>query len=423
MKRFFVIWISLSLCLLAACKHELPVQVEPAVVYPLEAVAVSAAATPAPSQMPAPEPQPVSITIGAVGDIMVVSQHIAAALDEETGDYDFSFSFPAVSAMFNAVDIMCGNLEGALPGKDVDRYSSRQIAPYGVMRFGAPDAFAQALADAGFNFMSTANNHAADYGAAGMINTMNVLDEHGLYHTGTFRSAEARKKPCVIEVNGIRVGFVATTAMFNEGPGITERERNDMLSRIQFFDLIVEDIENCKAAGAEFIIMFAHWDTEYVTKTANGTKIYARRFMEAGVDAIFGAHPHVAQPMAYETVTRPDGSEHTGFVAYSLGNFYTNANFEQSCGLYVQLEITKAADGKVSLTDASYMPTYCLDRYYEEVKYHQMVPALMEASGLRPFGGPIDEREAALLLRARNYIIGICGTDIVPLMEDTCWIN
>ena len=412
--------VCLGLCFTAACKPRLPVDAGLEVTHTPESSQTPAATT-VPSPSPAPEPQPITITIGAVGDIMVVPQHVAAARNEEAGNYDFSFSFPAVSAMFNAVDIVCGNLEGTLPGKDVDRYSSRQIAPYGVMRFGAPDAFAQALVDAGFNFLSTANNHSTDYGAAGIISTIDVLDEHGLYHTGTYRSAEARKKPCIIEVNGIRVGFVATTTVFNEGPGITSEERNEMLSRMQFFDRIVEDIENCKAAGAEFIIMFAHWETEYVTQTATGTKIYARRLLEAGVDAIFGAHPHVVQPMAYETVTREDGAEYTGFVAYSLGNFYTNASFEQSCGLYVQLEITKAVDGRVMLTGASYVPTYCLDRYFDEQRYHQTVPALMDATALKPFGGPIDAREASFLAKARDYVVGICGTDVVPLMEDICW--
>lgn len=420
MSRYFLALTCLGLCLLMACQHAPPA--ETAAVYAMD-VTQTPGATMEPSPSPTPEPQPTTITIGAVGDIMVVSQHVAAALNEETGDYDFSFSFPAVSAMFNAVDIMCGNLEGTLPGKDVDRYSSRQIAPYGMMRFGAPDAFAQALVDAGFGFLSTANNHAADYGATGLMNTIHVLDEYGLYHAGTFKSSDARKMPCIIDANGIRVGFVATTTVYNEGPDMTMEQRNEMLSRMQLFDLVLEDIANCKAAGAEFIIMFAHWDYEYVTKTAAGTKNYAKRLMEAGVDAIFGAHPHVVQPMAYETVTRADGREYTGIVAYSLGNFYTNANFEESCGLFLQLEITKDTDGMVSLTGARYMPTYCLDRYYNEIRYHQMVPALADASGLTPFGGPIDEREANMLTRARDYVIDICGTDIVPLMEDICWIN
>lgn len=379
--------------------------------------------TPTPAPTPTPVPTPVTVTLGAVGDIMVVPKHLTAALDEETGEYDFSFCFPAMSGMFNAVDVMCGNLEGTLPGPDVDRYSSRQTGGYGKMRFGAPDAFAQTLKDAGFDFLTTGNNHAGDYGAAGIVRTIDALDAYGFKHAGTYKSAEARKTPCIMDVKGVRIGFVAVTTCYNTSPGITDDERNEMLARTQFMDLVMADIAVCKAAGADFIIMFPHWDYEYQTVTAGGTRNYARQFLEAGVDAIIGSHPHVVQPMRYETVTRPDGTEYTGLVAYSLGNFFTSELFNTSCGLYVQLEITKDIEGRVSLSGASYMPTYCMDRYIGEVQYHQVVPALADTSGLKAYAGALGVQEQRVVLKARNRVMEICGTDVVPLMEDACWIS
>ena len=431
MKR--IVWIGLSflVCLLAACARNTGERTEAMITENGAAQAGTelpttepiVEASPAPTAEPAPDSQPVTITVGAVGDIMVVPLHLAAAHDEETDTYDFSFSFQAVSEMFRDVDVMCGNLEGTLPGDGVDRYSSRQIGGYGVMRFGAPDSFAKTLVDTGFNFISTANNHAADYGADGIRNTIDVLEANGLAHAGTFRSAEERQNPCVLDVNGIRVGFVAGTTVFNEGPGITEAERNDMLVRFQFPDRLMEDIANCKAAGAELIVMFAHWEMEYVTKTATGTKTRARQLFEAGVDIIFGAHPHVVQMMEYMTVTRADGTEHECFVAYSLGNFYSNEGFEASCGLYAQVEVTKDTDGRITVKNAGYMPLYCLRRDIDEVPFHQVVPALADTSRIGPFYGPINEQEAKLLKRARDYVIEICRTDTVPIMEDICWRN
>lgn len=440
MKRcVFVFLAVLCSVLFAACAQTSGVEAPettaaadvPVVTPGTAALPSASAALSAPEDTPQPSPTPTQppsgrATVGAVGDIMVVRKHLDAAqsLAGAEGSYDFSFLFPGVTDMFRSIDLMCGNLEGTLPGPNVDRYSSRQIGAWNGMRFGSPDLFAETLKDAGFDFLTTANNHTADYGADGIISTIDVLDRYGLYHAGTFRSAEERTgSACVVEVNGIRIGLLAATTLINEGPGITEQQRNEMVSRLQMFDLIQSDIQACRDAGAEFIIMFAHWDTEYTTETANGTRIYARNLLAAGVDAIVGSHPHIVQPFAYETVTRADGTEYTGLVAYSLGNFLTNMDFEYSCGTYLQFELVRGEDGKVTLSNACYSPVYCLTRYEEDTAFHQMIPALSDPSGVQAFGGVLDEREQKLVQKARNFVTEVCGTEVVPLMEDVCWIS
>lgn len=388
--------------------------------------------TPVPTPEPTatPEPEYTSITIGAVGDIMVMPSQITGALDEATGAYDFMRSFVGVKAMFSSVDLMCGNLEGAIAGAEIG-YSNGRTDSEGRIKFNAPDEFAFNLKDAGFDCLTTANNHAGDCDAQGVINTIDTLRSAGLLQTGTFKSKEERL-PIITEINGIKLGILATTEVINGSSNMSRDEKNAMFSRLQNFEEIEADIAACKALGAEFILMFAHWDEEYENRPQKATRAYAEQLLEAGVDAIIGAHPHVVQPIEYVTVTRPDGSEHTGFVAWSLGNFLANMSGECNYGLYVQLTIGKHPDGTVKLDDAVYMPTYC---FAEDITFesqadgktvvkpiHQLVPALEDGTKIVAFD-PLDEKELEQAARARSHVIRICGTDVVPVMEDTCWIN
>ena len=81
-------------------------------------------------------------------------------------------------------------------------------------RFNTPDALGDALKDAGFDLVSTANNHCLDRGYDGMVRTLDVLDKLGLAHVGTYRSAEERAAQngvYVADMGGIKVAFLSYT--------------------------------------------------------------------------------------------------------------------------------------------------------------------------------------------------------------------
>ena len=72
-------------------------------------------------------------------------------------------------------------------------------------------------------------------------------------------------------------------------------------------------------------------------------------------------HPHVPQPYELVTVTREDGTEYSGPVFYSLGNFFCNPSQEPltANGLVGYLSFKKdMVTGKVSFQEAAYVPTY-----------------------------------------------------------------
>ena len=68
------------------------------------------------------------------------------------------------------------------------------------------------LKEAGFDLLSTANNHTKDKGYDGIFRTLDVLDEAGLAHVGTYRSQEERDANSgivVADVGGISVAFLS----------------------------------------------------------------------------------------------------------------------------------------------------------------------------------------------------------------------
>lgn len=92
------------------------------------------------------------------GDIMTHGPQIESAKCEGGRVYDFSSSFDTLASRIGAADLAIGNLETTFAG-----------APYsGYPTFSSPDAMGEALKNAGFDVLTTANNHTADKGKRGL---------------------------------------------------------------------------------------------------------------------------------------------------------------------------------------------------------------------------------------------------------------
>jgi poly-gamma-glutamate capsule biosynthesis protein CapA/YwtB (metallophosphatase superfamily) len=68
-----------------------------------------------------------------------------------------------------------------------------------------------------FDVLSLANNHAFDYGIDGLLDTMTALDGAGARTIGAGAALGDATKPCVVDVNDIRVGFVAFSCLVAAG--------------------------------------------------------------------------------------------------------------------------------------------------------------------------------------------------------------
>ncbi len=305
----------------------------------------------------------------AVGDIMMHNTQITAGYRAETADYNFDAFFAPVQEWLSAADLTVGNLETTLAGKE-KRYT-------GYPMFNSPDAIAEALKTAGFDLLTTANNHSLDRSEFGVIRTLEVLDGLGLAHTGTARSAEERDSILMQEVKGIKLAFLAYTYGTN---GIPIPSGKPYLVNLLEPEQMEADAARAREAGADLVIVFLHFGAEYVNAPSREQRDLAEQLIGAGVDIVLGSHPHVLLPLEKTTVTLPDGTEREGWVIYSLGNFISGQNgLRKETGAMVSFQIHKDfGTGRTEVTKVSYVPTW-VHRYTENSKTRFRVLAIEPA--------------------------------------------
>jgi len=290
----------------------------------------------------------------AVGDIMSHAPQLPGYYDAATKRYDFTPWFRLVKPILKQGDWVVGNLETPLAGADLI-YS-------GYPRFNAPNELADALKDAGFGILTTANNHTLDRGYAGLSRTLALLRKKGLVPVGTSVSKYDSQRLTIVEKNGIRLGFLAYTYGTN---GIPIPKSHPYAVNLIDLPKITDDIRRLRTAGADAVVVSLHFGTEYQLMPNDSQKTIARSVIAAGADIVLGSHPHVVQP--YETVEVPDPSApdgvRRGFVIYSMGNFVSNQHGNwKDVGVIVSLKLTKttAPDGssRTVWSDVRTSPTW-----------------------------------------------------------------
>ena len=333
-----------------------------------EAPPADSAQPPAQSQpepIPEPEPEPIVAHLMVAGDMMTHSNTVADAWSAQEGRYDFGHIFRDAARQLAAADYALCNLETPLAGGP--EY-------LGYPLFDGPDELAYDLKAAGFDLVATANNHSRDQGMDGLYRTLDVLDEAGLAHVGTYRSQAERDENAgihVADVGGISVAFLDYTYGLN-GFRIDDDARFSVnLFNLDYYttlanpdyDLLAADLAAARALDTDLIAVIIHWGNEYHDQP-NGHQTNLAQFLVAqGADLVLGGHPHVLEPYGTVTAEGWDGQEREGFVAYSLGNFVSGQlDLETKTTVILDLELTRQPDGTTSVTDVRYTPYYMLHR-------------------------------------------------------------
>jgi hypothetical protein len=274
-------------------------------------------AKPAPKKPPYP---PGVVTIAAVGDIVMGS---TPSLPPDGGRGFFS----AVASDLPA-DVVLGNLEGTLTNA-----SGSKCGPSSTncFAFRTPPAYARWLKRAGFTVLNLANNHAYDFGAAGLAETVKSLDRYGLQHTG--RPGEV----AVTKVGKIRVATLGFASYPWANPLTDLRQVRKLVTQA--------------ARKADVVIVTAHMGAEgvdhqhvrpgaeqYLGENRGDPVRFARAAIDAGADLVVGHGPHVLRGMEWYKGR---------LIAYSLGNFGGYRVFALGGPLSVSgiLRVTLRGDG------------------------------------------------------------------------------
>lgn len=231
-------------------------------------------------------------------------------------DFDFLFENKDIKRAIAESDVAVINQETPLTDEP-SRYSD-------YPRFGTPAGVGEAIADAGFDVVTCATNHALDQGAKGVDFTKEYFDSRDVMCLGIQSEDEEEYRPYGILVRG-GIKF----ALFNYTYGTNGISiLNDQPHMVHLLDdekQIRADIEKARTE-ADFVLVFAHWGTEYAEEADEFQREWARIFLESKADVVVGTHPHTLQP--YEMLRGEDG--HEMLVYYSIGN-YISAQKEESC--------------------------------------------------------------------------------------------
>ncbi len=305
------------------------------------------------------------------GDLLMHLPVIQSCWDKAQGTWVFDPIFTFVTPYIQKADYAVANLETTLRG-DNPTYPYR-----GNPLFNCPDGIALGSLNAGFDMLLTGNNHCYDTRAAGVIRTVEVVEETGLETLGTQKTKEDPDYK-VIEVNGIKVGMTAYTAETSDGmPGIPSinaiQVQSDAFGLINSFDYgqlnkfyeeIGTQFEAMKAEGAEAIVVYMHWGEEYYLEPTDLQKKIAQQLCDMGVDVIVGGHPHVIEPV--DLLTSTEDEDHKTLIIYSTGNAVSNQRIHEmrmktghtEDGILFNFTLVKYIDGTVEVLETSCVPTW-----------------------------------------------------------------
>ncbi len=276
------------------------------------------------------------------------------------GSFDFNPMFAPVQKTLHSADLAVGNLECICDGSLA--WMHERITADGLPFLNAPPQFLAALKDAGFDAVCSANNHNCDGGKGGIMQTLQALRKADIPVTGIFEN-EKEPRHIMFNVNGIRIALLAYSSFFNfKSTSLTPDERRITLNLYRT-KKAKRDIANAKQNGADFVIVYMHWGTEYTHRVSVRQRRTAKRLAQCGCDLIAGSHAHVLQPFEYTNGVP---------CLFSFGNFISSQT-KKGTQESVMLQLTlKKENGKTQLADLCAVP--CKTSVQQDETGHCVVP-------------------------------------------------
>lgn len=246
-----------------------------------------------------------TLRIAAVGDIMMGSGFPKPLLPAD----DAKGSFKAVLAPLRGADLTFGNLEGVLLDEGESKKCKGGSSCYA---FRMPERYVNHLVDAGFDAVSTANNHSGDFDDKGRMQTAATLKEAGVLFAG-FKTHPYT----YFTKDGIKYGICAFapnngTVSFHDWV-FARKLISELKKQV---DIVVVSFHG-GGEGAKYQHI-TRANEFFIGENRGNPYAFARMAIDAGADVVLGSGPHV---------TRAVDLYKNRFIAYSLGNFCTYGQF------------------------------------------------------------------------------------------------
>lgn len=277
------------------------------------------------------------IRICFCGDINFEDGGIPMTMLESVGGDLSKCISPELLEQMRAADIMVANNEFT--------YTTRGTPLEGkAWTFRANPSRVSLLKEMGVDVALLANNHAYDYGEVSLLDTMDTLRNAGIAYFGAGRNLEEAKKPLYLTVQGETIAFVAASRA--EKNFKTPQATADRAGVLLCYEpaLFVEAIKEARQ-NADYVIAVVHWGTEYSNALEQVQIDTGKLYLDAGADAVIGAHSHCPQPIDFYN-GKP--------IVYSLSNFWFNEKALDS--MLIELRIHGNHATKESKIDLYYTP-------------------------------------------------------------------
>lgn len=238
-------------------------------------------------------------TLALAGDAML-GRGVAERLDADPGA---ELLAPEVVEAMAAADLRILNLECCVSSR-----GERFPEPGKPFFFRAPPAAAERLAGWGVDAVTLANNHALDFGADALLDTLDHLGRAGIATVGAGPDAAAAHAPARLAAAGLPVRLVAVSdhpAAYAAGPG---------RPGVAFADLAAGDMPRWlldatrPGPGAEAVVVLPHWGPNMRAQPVPHVRRAAARLAAAGATLVAGSSAHVVQGVG-------------GRALYDLGDF------------------------------------------------------------------------------------------------------
>ena len=309
--------------------------------------------TPSPSPTPTPAPTPRSATIRSLGEISAETD-ILKSVKQDDGSYDFSEVFSYVSDVMGNADYTVADVEGSMGGT---------VSVSGETYLHTPASMISALKDCGVDMLNLANDHSLDGNLKDLLATIQNCQSTGMEYVGAAASADEKKTAKVVDINGIKVGFVAYTESLNVP--IKKLSSGSLQYGLNYiyktYCNAKSDIQACRDAGAEVIVAYVSWGKVGSQDLTDNQKSLAKQLAAYGADVIIGYNPHVTQPVYWLENTDKDGNvTKRTLCLFATGNFLCASRDQYvDSGLIFQFTLQEKDDlSGIEVVSPCYIPTY-----------------------------------------------------------------
>lgn len=244
-------------------------------------------------------------------------------------------SFLIPTEFLKSYKVFALNLEGPIcrcsDVKPLEKFSALRMEPSIIM----------ILKRLGINVAFLANNHVADYGEEGIVETIEILRKNGIEIVGAGSNIEEAFRPLIFELNKVRVGLINFTTVFTLQSRATAGKAGvagvRMITNIKItpyelfeepgapyvvdaepfqedFELVIKNIRNLRK-DVDLLITYVHWGIgalPFSSIILEYQRKLGRILIDVGSDLVIGSHPHILLP-----AERYNGK----LIIYSLGNF------------------------------------------------------------------------------------------------------